>query len=160
MIVPEPRKPVPLTRRQAVLVWLMTAALLVAAPVVAVVAAASVSAPPGARGLAAVFLLVAAPMTAVDLALAYVTARMRRSAPPGANSEALAATQTIVASALVFGAATMSCIFFFVSREPLLLLLVLPCAAVLLHWRPTEARWARLAPAAPGSPAARRMIRE
>src|SRR5512138_292265 len=112
MIVPEPRKPMPLTRRQAGLVWLMTAALLVAAPVVAVVAAASVSAPPGARGLAAVFLLVAAPMTAVDLGLAYVlTARMRRSATPGANSEALAATQTIVASALVFGAATMSCIF-------------------------------------------------
>src|SRR5512138_459503 len=123
MIVPQPRKPVPLTRRQAVLVWLVTAALLVAAPVVAVVAAMSVSAPPGTRGLAPVFLLVAVPMTAVDLALAYVlTGKMRRSAPPGANPEALAATQTIVAAALVFGAATMSCVFFFVSREPLLLL--------------------------------------
>ena len=136
------------------------AALLVAAVVVALVASMAVPAPAGSRELGAVFLLVAVPMTAVDLALAYVvTGKMRRAGPRGATPEALAATQTIVASAVALGAALMSCVFFFVSREPLLLLLVIPCAAVLLQWRPTEARWARLAPAAPGSPAPRRMIR-
>ncbi len=141
--------------------WGGIAALLAAAVIVAVVASTAVPAPPGSRELGAVFLLVAVPMTAVDLALAYViTRRMRRKAPPGGSPEALAATQTIVASAVALGAALMSCVFFFVSREPLLLALVLPCATVLLHWRPTGSRWARLAPAPPGSAAPRRMIRE
>ncbi len=74
---------------------------------------------------------------------------------------AIAGTQTIIASALALGAALMCSVFFFVSREPALLLLVIPCAAVLLHWFPSKSRWARIAPASAATTGpARRMMRE
>lgn len=160
MLVPSPaRAPVPLDRRQASIVWLAMAGALVGAVVLAIVGSTLVPANAGSSSLAILFLLVSAPLTAVELAMAYVLpARVRRTAPPGAPPDAIAATQTIIASALSLGATFLSCVFYFVAREPLQLLLAVPCAAVVLHWRPTEQRWARLLPAAPGA-TANRMIR-
>jgi FtsH-binding integral membrane protein len=161
MLPPSPAtSPVPLNRRQASVVWLAMAGALAGAVVLAVVGSMLVPANAGSSSLATIFLLVSAPLTAVELAMGYVLARrVRRAAPLGASPDANAASQTILASALALGATFLSCVFFFVAREPVQLLLALPCAAVLLHWRPTEARWARLLPAVPGS-APTRMIRE
>jgi hypothetical protein len=158
-----PQRPPPITlaldRRKTHLVWLGIALGMAGAVAAALLGAAVVpaSAPPG---LGTILLLVATPIAAIDLAMAYVVpGRMRRIPGAAAAPEASAASQTIVASALAVGSALMSCVFFFVAREPLLLLLVLPSAAVLLHWRPSEERWARLLPAGAAAEP-RRMIRE
>jgi FtsH-binding integral membrane protein len=162
MILPMPAPgPVPPSRRQVRVVWLAMAAALVAAVVAAIAGSTLVPANEGSSQLATIFLVVSAPLTAIELAMAYfVTGRLRRRPPPGADPESVASSQVIIASALPLGATFLSCVFFFVAREPLQLLLAVPCAAVLLHWRPTEARWARLLPTAPGAPGPRRMIRE
>ncbi|HEY6003820.1 MAG TPA: hypothetical protein VIV57_13155 [Anaeromyxobacter sp.] len=153
-----PALPLALDRRKTRIVWLAVALGLGGAFAAALVGAAAVPASPQ-PGLGSLLLLVAAPMTAIDLVLAYVlTGRMRRNPGAAVAPDASAATQTIVASASAMGAALMSCVFFFVTREPLLLLLPLPCAAVLLHWYPSEQRWSRLLPAS-AAPASRRMMR-
>jgi hypothetical protein len=163
---PAPPRTPTLTRAQARVVWTVIAVVLAAAVVAALTGAAAV--PPDAPSpIGTVFLLVAGPMVVIDLGVAYfITSRMRRRAAPGALAGAVAGTQVIVASAIALGAGLMCCVFFFVAREPLLLLLVLPCAAVLLHWFPSEARWAAItpgaaAPAGRNPPASRnRMMRE
>ena len=65
-------------------------------------------------------LAVAVPFVAVDLAMSYVvTARMRRTPPPGGTPDSVAMSPTIVGAALAVGATLMCCVFYFVSREPL-----------------------------------------
>jgi hypothetical protein len=147
-------------RRKIRIVWFgITLGLIALVGALLAVAAVAPAADPG-RGLGTVFLLVAAPMTAIDLVLGYVlTGRMRRNPAAGASPEASAAAQTVVGSALAVGAALMCSAFFFVSREPLLLLLVIPCAVVLVRWYPSEERWARILPAGAAA-APRRMMRE
>jgi hypothetical protein len=97
-----------------------------------------------------------------DLVVGYfVAARVRRSAPPEAPPDAIAATQVIVGSATALSGTFVCAVFFFLSREALLLVLVLPCAAALLSWFPSEARWAALRPArTAGAPPRRSMMRE
>jgi hypothetical protein len=147
-------------RRRIRIVW-FGITLGLAALVGALLAAAAVApAAESGRGLGTVLLLVAVPMTAIDLVLSFVLAgRIRRNPAAAASAEASAAAQTVAGSALAVGAALMCAVFFFVSREPLLLLLVIPCAAVLLRWYPSEERWAGILPAS-ASPAPRRMMRE
>jgi hypothetical protein len=150
-------------RRRIRIVWFgitLGLAGLVGAALLAVAAVAPAA--ESGRGVGIVFLLVAVPMTAIDLVLSFVvTGRMRRSPAAAASPEASAAAQTVVGSALAVGAALMCSVFFFVSREPALLLLLLPSAAVLLRWYPSEERWARILPAsAPPAPQRQRMMRE
>lgn len=163
-ISPPPRgAPAPLTRAQARLVW-SALAFSLASAFVASALAPSVLRQPANPELAKILLPIVALVTAMDLALAYVvTASMRRRAGGGGTAalEAAAGTQVILASGLAFGAALFSCVAHFITGEWLFLLLVLPCAAVLLHWFPSESRWARIGPAAAGGAApARRMMRE
>jgi hypothetical protein len=149
---PAPPRTPTLTRAQARIVWTVIAVVLAGAVAAALAGAAAVPRD-AASPIGTVFLLVAAPMVVIDLGVAYfITSRMRRRAAPGAPPGAVAATQVIVASAVALGAGLMCCVFFFVSREPLLLLLVLPCAAVLLHWFPSEGRWAAIGGAGATAP--------
>jgi hypothetical protein len=144
-----PPTPPAASRRALLFVWSALAAATAVAPAAAFLGARLVPPAPEGRDLGTVLLLVAASMVAVELVVAYVlTARIRRTAPPGDGS---AATQTIVASALAAGAAIACSVFHFVTGEPLLLPLAAPPAAVLLHWFPSEARWARLGGAAPAA---------
>lgn len=138
----------PASRSVARIIWSGLAAAITVA-VVGVMAIASVAPPPpGSEELRLVLLAVAVPFVAVDLAMSYVvTARMRRTPPPGGTPDSVAMSQTIVGAALAVGATLMCCVFYFVSREPLLLSLVVPCVAVLVHWFPSQSRWLRLAPA-------------
>jgi hypothetical protein len=94
-----------------------------------------------------------------------VTASIRRKAGTagGVPPRALPGVQTIVACALYVGAGLFACVANFLTREPLFLAIALLPAAVLVHWFPSESRWARLTPATPGEPGAPRrssMIRE
>ncbi len=158
---PTPPRSVALSRAQARLVWSVLAVMLVAAVVGASIGAATVPMP-GDPQIGTLLLIVACVMVPVDLAAScLVTSRMRRRPAAGVLPESLAGTQMIVGSAVALGAGLMCCVFFFVSREPLLLALVIPCAAVLLHWFPSQGRWAALAsPPAPGEPRRNPMVRE
>jgi len=136
---------VALTRRQANIVWLAMNGAVATAIAVTVVAASRL--PAKDTSIARPLLLISVLLTAVELPMAYIlTARIRRKPPYRGTLDGIPGTQMIVACALAFGCALLSCVFFFISREPLQLLLVVPCAAVLFHWRPTEERWSRLLP--------------
>jgi hypothetical protein len=151
-----------LTHAQARIVWVGLAAVLLVAVVGALVASAHL---PMARGqpIGNLLLIVAAVMVPLDLGASFfVVSRMRKRAVPGATPDALAGTQMIVGCAVALGAGLMCCVFFFISREPLLLALVLPCAAALLYWFPSQRRWDALLPQpAPGQPPRRNpLVRE
>jgi hypothetical protein len=134
-----------LTRRDARILWSAGAALLVLAVTAALAAASAIPAAPTAGESATSPTLVASAIVAFDLGMAYLLPRhTRRRAAARLHPDTLAAVQTIAASALALGAGLACCAFFFVTREPLLLPLVAPCAAVLLHWHPSEARWVAL----------------
>jgi len=138
--------PVALTRRQANIVWLGMNGAVAAAIAVTVVAASQL---PSRKdtSIAGSLLLISALLTAVQLPMAYIlTARIRRKPPYRGGPDGIPGTQTVVACALASGCALFSCVCFFIAREPLQLLLVVPCAAVLFHWRPTEERWSRQLP--------------
>jgi hypothetical protein len=147
-----------LGKKGARVVWFGVAASFVVA-----VAASLILAPAEpADALRVPLLLAAAPLTAVELAATYVlTASMRRraaAAPVPPAQEVVAAVQVIVAAALAEGAALFACLCHYLTREPLFLLLAAACGAVIVHWYPSEARWARLLPRGP--PGASRMIRQ
>lgn len=147
--MPAPAAAPAMNRRTARIVWSAIAATFVVA-----LAASLVLAPPQpADALRVPLLLAAAPLTAVELAAAYLlTASMRRkaaAAPARPPPEAFAAAQVIVASALAEGAALFAYLCHYLTREPLFLLLAAACGAVIAHWYPSETRWARLQPAGP-----------
>jgi hypothetical protein len=134
-----------ITRRDARILWSACAVLLALAVAGALAAASAIPAAPGAGESATSPALAAAAIVAFDLGMAYLLPRhTRRRAAGRLHPDTLAAVQTIAASALALGAGFVCCAFFFVTREPLLLPLVVPCAAVLLHWHPSEARWVAL----------------
>lgn len=140
-----PRIPV-LGRAQARTVWRAVAAGLVVAVLAAVSAARLLPAAP-VGVLRELFPVVASVVVVVDLALGVVVAaRVRRSAPPAAPPDAVAAAQVIVGSVTSLSAAFLCAVFFAVTHQGLLLLLVVPCALALLRWFPSEARWAALRP--------------
>ena len=147
-------------RRTARLAWLVVATLLAIAVVGVLVGTAIIAAPRDPE-LGRIFLLVAGIMVPIDLGIGYlVTSRLRRRAPPRAPRDATAGTQVIIGSSLALGAGLTASLFFFVTREPLLLALVLPCAAVLVHWFPSQRRWEAIsAPPAPGAPPRNPMVR-
>jgi hypothetical protein len=161
MIVPQaPGRPPNLPnlgRTQVRIVWFALAALFTAAVLLALMGASTIPAGPAA-GLGELFLLIATAVVVGDLAIGFfITSRMRKNAPASAPPDAVAATQVIVGSATALSGGLVCAIFFFLSRQGLLLLLALPCALVLLTWFPSEARWAALRPAgAPGAAAAPR----
>jgi hypothetical protein len=165
-MVTSPRRAPPsavLTRGQARVVWTGLAFLLVVAVVATLLAPGILGTAPD-REIAKVLLPAAALVTVVELAMSYVVTRTirRRAGSAGALArEAAAGTQTIVASALALGAAIFACVGHFITGEMLFVLLVPPCAAVLVHWFPSESRWARITPAGTAdAPPARRMMRE
>jgi hypothetical protein len=134
-----------LTRRDARILWSAGAALLALAVTATVAAAAAIPAEPAAGESVTSPTLVAAALVALDLGMAYLVPwHTRRRAAARRHPDTLAAVQTIAAAALALGAGLACCAFFFVTREPLLLPLLAPCAAVLLHWHPSEARWVAL----------------
>ncbi len=152
-----------LTRAQARRVWSALAFSLVAASAASATAPAVLHQQPD-PALAKILLPFIALVTAMDLVLAYaVTGSIRKRAVAGSGPSlaAVAGTQTIIACGLAFGAALFACVGHFITGERLFLVLVLPSAAVFLHWFPSEARWARLTPGAAGTAApARRLMRE
>jgi hypothetical protein len=152
-----------LTRGQARVVWTGLALLLVVAVVATLLAPGILGTVPD-REIAWILLPAVALVTAADLAMSYVvtgTIRKRAASAGAPAREAAAGTQTIVASALAIGAAIFACVGHFVTGDKLFVLLVLPCAAVLVHWFPSESRWARITPAGPAdAPPPRRMMRE
>ena len=151
-----------LGRRQARTVWSVVAAVLGVAVAAAIVGAAAVPALAPQPMVATVFLLVAGVVVPLDLGIGwFVTSQIRKRASPAAPRDAVASSQVIVGSASALAAGLICCVFFFVSRQPLLLLLVVPCAASLLHWFPSEGRWASLAwRPAPGERPRHPMVRE
>jgi hypothetical protein len=165
MFIPSPSSTTPkmvaLTRAQARLVWSLLAGL-VAVAVVAAIFGASVLPAKADPEHGRLFLILAAVFVPVDLAVGYfVASRIRTRPAPSMPSDAIAGTQVIVGCAVAVGASLLCCVFYFVGREPLVLLLVFPCVAMLLRWFPSEARWAALAPApAPGAPPRNPMVRE
>ena len=151
-----------LGRRQARTVWSVVAAVLGVAVAAAIVGAAAVPALAPQPMVATVFLLVAVAVVPLDLGIGwFLTSQIRKRASPAAPRDAVASSQVIVGSASALAAGLICCVFFFVSRQPLLLLLVVPCAASLLHWFPSEGRWASLAwRPAPGERPRHPMVRE
>jgi hypothetical protein len=159
---PSPSAPV-LHRDKARIVWSALALALVAA----LVASIAVPMPaPRDPALARVLLVAVAALTVADLVAAYVvTAAIRRKAgtSEGVPREAAPGVQVIIASALALGSGLFACVAHLLTRDPVFLGLVLPPAALLVHWFPSEARWTRIMPAGPGAPGAqpaRSMIRE
>ncbi len=151
--------PPALTRKGARKVWLGFAAALAAA-----VAASLLLAPARpADAMRVPLLLAAGALTAVELVAVYLlTASLRRraaAAPVPPPPEAIAAVQVVVAAGLATGAALFACLCQYLTRERLFLLLVAACAAVLVHWYPSDARWARLLPGGPPGAGARPMVR-
>ena len=150
-----------LGRTQARAVWLGIAVLFAGALVAALAAAGSIAAVPDAA-LGEIFLGVACLVVVADLGIGFfVTSRIRKNASPEAPPDAVAATQVIVGSATALSGGLVCAVFFFLTRQGLLLLLAAPCALVLLKWFPSEARWAALRPAqAPGASRRSPMVRE
>ena len=152
-----------LTRAQARRVWLALAFSLAAASAASATAPAVLHQQPD-PALAKILLPVVALITAMDLVMAYVVTgsiRKRAATTSGPSLAAVAGTQTIIACGLAFGAALFACVGHFITGEKLFLVLVLPSAAVFLHWFPSESRWARLTPAGSGSVLrSQRMMRE
>jgi hypothetical protein len=140
-------------RRPARIAWFVIATLFAIAVVGTLVGTVVVAAPRDPE-LGRIFLLVAGIMVPIDLGIGYLlSSRLRRRVPPGAPRDATAGAQVIIGSSLALGAGLTASLFFLVAREPLLLALVLPCAAVLVHWFPSQRRWEALsAPPAPGAP--------
>jgi uncharacterized membrane protein YfcA len=152
-----------LGRPQARLVWLALAVMGTAAVIGAIAGASASGAAPNPQ-LGELFLGVGSLVVLADLAIGFfVTSKMRKNAPPGAPPDAIAATQVIVGSATALSGLLVSAVFFFITQQGLILLLALPCAAVLLSWFPSESRWAKLRPAgaagSPGEPRRNPMVR-
>jgi hypothetical protein len=130
------------TRAQVRTIW----AALLASVVVAAIASATLE-PPNrfAVHLRGILLAIGAFLTLVELPMAYVlTAIMRRKALPGTPPDTLAATQTIVACGFAEGTALFAAVGRFATGEPLFFLFMAACAAVIVHWFPSDARWAWL----------------
>lgn len=163
MILPQRPAPTPsmpvLGRTQARVVWLAIALLFAGAQIAALVAASSVDAAPN-PALGEILLVVGCVVAVGDLAVGFLVAsRIRKKASPEAPPDGVAATQVIVGSATALSGGIVCAVFFFLTRQGLLLLLAVPCALALLWWFPSERRWAALRPA--GAPGARRsMMRE
>jgi hypothetical protein len=149
-----------LGRTQARVVWFAIAVLFAGALVAALAASSSIAVVPNA-GLGEIFLGVACVVVVADLGIGFlVTSRIRKNASPEAPPDAVAATQVIVGSATALSGGLVCAVFFFLTRQGLLLLLAAPCALVLLRWFPSEGRWAALRPAvAPGEPRRNPMVR-
>ncbi len=161
---PPPPAPVqpPASRKVGVIIWSALIGFVAVAWAIVLVLGSFAPPGPGAEGLRETFLAVAAFLVVAESVMSYVvTARMRRSPPAGASADQRALSQTIVGTAVPVGAALACCLFYFLTREPLLLALAVPAIGVILSWFPSQARWARLAPAPAGaSPPARTLVRE
>lgn len=164
MIVPQapgqtPNMPA-LGRTQARIVWFAIALVFTGVVLGAILGADAI---PGAAnpGLGEIFLAVGTFVVLADLGVGFfVASRIRKGAPPSANPDSVAATQVIVGAATCLSGGLVSAVFFFVSRQGLILLLAAPCALALLLWFPSESRWAALRPGpAPGAPPRNPMIR-
>ena len=172
MTAPAGASPAPvLSRAQARVLWAVMAAALGAA----VALSATLRAPrPPPRELGPVLPGVVALVAVADAVMAYaLTASIRRRAGSARGPfpdltkafavEAAPGMQILIACALSFGAGLFACVGHFLTRDPLFLAIVALPAAVLVHWFPSQSRWARItppAPATPGAPQRSGLVRE
>jgi FtsH-binding integral membrane protein len=145
MPLPSQRGP-SLGRTQARIVWFAIALAMLGAVIGATVLAGS--APPLTGDVPEIFLAVACAVVVGDLGVGFfVASRIRKNASPEAPPDGIAATQVILGSATALSGALVCSVFFFLTNQGLLLLLVAPCALALLTWFPGDRRWAALRPA-------------
>jgi hypothetical protein len=150
-----------LGRSQARLVWIALAVLFAGAQLAALVGASSIDAVPS-LALSEILLPVGCLVVLADLGIGFfVASRIRKNASPLAPPDAVAATQVIVGSASALSAGLVCAVFYFLTRQALLLLLAAPAALALLRWFPSDGRWAAQRPAG-ARPESRRnvMMRE
>jgi hypothetical protein len=152
-----------LDRRRCVLVWSILAGAAAVAPVLAAVGVGAAGGPALKGPPALLVLAVLAAATLADAVMAYVVPgvmRRRLAAIPPSAVESAVGSQFVIASALGLSAALVASVAHFLTGEAAALALLALPAAVLLHWFPSEARWASRLPApAPGAPPAHPLVR-
>lgn len=135
------RSPAVATRAQMLVVWCMLSVAFVAAALASALVPSDAAAN---AGLVLPFRVVVTALVVCELAALPIVLRSVARKTAAGDPDTRAAQQTIIAAALAFGPGLFVSIAHWLTRDGLLLVLLLPLAVVLLWCCPTEARWARL----------------